>query len=97
MARYEMNKKVVVFLKKNPRICKDIILTIKKCLEEYLFVNVNSCNKHELKGKCTGYWRLHVPYDYVAIYVIEGERPDRHAAIIKIMTEKEYHNWIKAC
>ncbi|WP_421910130.1 type II toxin-antitoxin system mRNA interferase toxin, RelE/StbE family [Methanolacinia petrolearia] len=67
------------------------------CLEEYLFVNINLCNKHELKGNCKGYWRLHIPYNYVAIYVIEGTKPDRHAIVLKIMTEKEYHNWIKSC
>lgn len=93
----EINRSVKVYLKKNPSISKNVIIKLKKCLEEYLFVNINSCNKHELKGNCKGYWRLHIPYNHVAIYVIEGTKPDRHAIVLKIMTEKEYHNWIKSC
>lgn len=97
MARYIMNKKVLLFLQKNPSICRDIIDKIKKCLEDNLLVSVNSCNKHELKGNCKGYWRLHLPHDFVIIYEIIGERPNRCADILKIMSEKEYHNWIKSC
>lgn len=93
----ETSRDVKNYFDKNIRIRKSIINKIEKCLDEYLFVNIKSCNKHELKGNCAGYWRLHVPYNHVVIYTIEGERPLRHAVIVKIMTEKEYHNWIKAC
>lgn len=93
----EINRSVKAYLKKNSSISKSIVNKLKKCLEEYLFENVTGCNKHELKGNCKGYWRLHVPYNHVVVYVIEGIKPNRHAVILKIMTEKEYHNWIKSC
>ncbi len=97
MAEIEIKRSVEAYLKKNPSIKKNIIDKIKKCLDEYLYVNINSCNKHELKGNCKGYWRLHVPGKHVVIYVIEGIKPNRYASVLKIMTEKEYHNWIKSC
>ena len=97
MAQYVMSRKVSAYLEKRNSISKDIALKLRKCLEDYLFESVNTCNKHELKGNCEGFWRLHVPHDHVVIYVIEGAKPTRYAHIVKIMTEKEYHNWIKAC
>lgn len=97
MTEVEIKRNAETYLKKNPSIKKNIIDKIKKCLQEYLFVNVNSCNKHELKGNCKGYWRLHIPHNHVVIYAIEGTKPNRSATVLKIMTEKEYHNWIKSC
>jgi addiction module RelE/StbE family toxin len=97
MKKIEIKRDVERYLEKNLSIEEDIIGKIKKCLGEYLFVDINSCNKHELKGNCKGRWRLHVPHDHVVIYVIQGTKPDRHAVVIKIMTEKRYHNWVKAC
>lgn len=97
MAQCIMNKKVAAYLEKHSSINKDIVLKLRKCLVDYLFESVNTCDKHELKGNCKGYWRLHVPHDHVVIYTIEGTKPNRYAHIVKIMTEKEYHNWISAC
>lgn len=97
MAFPEIKNSVEKYLKKNPSIKKGVINKIEQCLDKYLFEEINSCNKHELKGKCKGFWRLHVPHGHVVIYTIEGERPNRYASVIKIMTEKEYHNWVKGC
>ncbi len=97
MAKIEIKRGVERYLEKNLSIAENIIGEIKKCLGEYLFVSINSCNKHELKGNCKGFWRLHVPHDHVVIYVIEGGEPNRYAAVLKIMTEKKYHNWLKSC
>ncbi|MBP5475497.1 MAG: type II toxin-antitoxin system mRNA interferase toxin, RelE/StbE family [Methanomicrobium sp.] len=97
MTSPDLKNSVEKYLKKNPSIKKEIIDKIEKCLDECLFVSLNTCNKHELKGNCKGFWRLHVPHDHVVIYVIEGQRPDRYASVLKIMTEKEYHNWVQSC
>ena len=97
MKKIEIKRDVERYLEKNLSIEEDIIDKIKKCLGEYLVVNINFCNKHELKGNCKGFWRLHAPHDHVVIYVIEGTGPNRYAAVLKIMTDKKYHNWIKSC
>lgn len=97
MAEYLINERVSKYLELRPAINADIMEKLKKCLDENLFNTLRTCNKHELKGNCKGYWRLHLPHDYVVIYVIEGESPNRRAHILKIMTNKVYHNWVKSC
>ncbi|MBQ3718305.1 MAG: type II toxin-antitoxin system mRNA interferase toxin, RelE/StbE family [Methanomicrobium sp.] len=90
----EISKSAEAFLKKNPQISESIVNKIKICLDQYLFININSCNKHELKGDCKGYWRLHVPHSHVVIYMIIGKKPDRYAKILDIMSEEQYHKWV---
>lgn len=97
MTTTEIKISVERYLKAHPSISRAIIEKIEVCLDEYLFKNTALCNKHELKGKCKGFWRLHVPYKHVIIYCIEGESPNRYASVLKIMSEKVYHNWIKNC
>ncbi|WP_332449526.1 type II toxin-antitoxin system RelE family toxin [Methanoculleus sp.] len=60
MKKIEIKRDVERYLEKNLSIEEDIIDKIKKCLGEYLVVNINSCNKHELKGNCKGFWRLQI-------------------------------------
>lgn len=44
MTSPEIKNSVEKYLKKNPSIKKEIIDKIEKCLDEYLFVSLNTCN-----------------------------------------------------
>ncbi len=92
MIDYLIENKALKYLKKFPAISQSIMDKIDYCLGEHLFEKLSECNKHQLLGKNKGIWRLHVPHNHVALYTVEGTRPERYAVIHQILPEEEYHN-----
>jgi mRNA interferase YafQ len=96
MTEYEISEKALKYLAKNKSIKNAILKKIRYCLEDHLFDKLSECDKHELKGKLKGLWRLKLPYRRVVIYETVGAKPTRHAKIYSIKSEEEYHNWLSS-